>query len=88
MEMLYFSLPHVSLSLSLSHTLCLFLLLNYILCDLYRYVYEGKKKIIPTRHKRYKKEMAKTLKKINEYQDTKENKISFGFWVDFLYFFF
>jgi hypothetical protein len=46
------------------------------------------KKIIPTRHKRYKKEMAKTLKKINEYQDTKENKISFGFWVDFLYFVF
>lgn len=32
--------------------------------------------------------MAKTLKKINEYQDTKENKISFGFWVDFLYFVF
>jgi hypothetical protein len=88
MEMLYFSLPHVSLSLSLSHTLCLFLLLNYILCDLYRYVYEGKKKLFQQDIKDTKKKWRKHKKKINEYQDTKENKISFGFWVDFLYFFF
>jgi hypothetical protein len=47
-----------------------------------------KKKLFQQDIKDTKKKWRKHQKKINEYQDTKENKISFGFWVDFLYFFF
>jgi hypothetical protein len=87
-NVVFFAYPCLSFSLSLSLTLCLFLLLNYILCDLYRYVYEGKKKLFQQDIKDTKKKWRKHKKKIYEYQDTKENKIRFGFWVDFLNFFF
>ena len=73
--MLYFSLPNVSLSLL--SLFVFFLLLNYILCDLYRYVYEGKKKKKIYSNKTYKKEKEKLRKheKIYEYQDTKNNLV-------------